>query len=129
MTVFNAFLIFLADATAAPASPAATPGQGGDAPNMFQQLFGGNFIMPVLLVVMFYFLMIRPQQMQRKEQAARIAALQPGTRVITTAGIHALVHSVKERTVVLKVAEGTMMEFDKTAIGNVQPKDSGDSKK
>jgi preprotein translocase YajC subunit len=68
-----------------------------------------------LMVVMFYFLLIRPQQRQRKEQAARIAALQAGDKVVTTAGIHGIVHNVKEHTVVVKVAEGTMIEFDKMA--------------
>ncbi|PAW70208.1 MAG: preprotein translocase subunit YajC [Verrucomicrobiia bacterium Tous-C5FEB] len=89
---------------------------------------GGNLvntlIMMGLMVVMFYFLLIRPQQRQRKEQAARIAALQTGDKVITTAGIHGIVHNVREHTVVVKVAEGTMIEFDKAAIGSVTKKDS-----
>ena len=77
-----------------------------------------------LMVVMFYFLLIRPQQRQRKEQAARIAALQNGDKVVTSAGIHGLVHNVKEHTVMVKVAEGTMIEFDKLAITAVHKKDS-----
>jgi preprotein translocase subunit YajC len=85
---------------------------------------GSQWILPVLLIVMFYFLLIRPQQRQRKEQAARIAALQSGDKVVTTAGIHGIVHNVKEHTVVLKVAEGTMIEFDKMAIANVHKKDA-----
>ena len=76
------------------------------------------------MVVMFYFLLIRPQQRQRKELAARIAALQSGDRVVTTAGIHGIVHNVKEQTVILKVAEGTMLEFDKAAVATVQKKDA-----
>jgi preprotein translocase subunit YajC len=86
--------------------------------------FGNSFIMMGVLVVMFYFLLIRPQQRQRKEMAARIAALQSGDRVVTTAGIHGIVHNIKEHTVVVKVAEGTMIEFDKPAIASVHKKDS-----
>jgi preprotein translocase subunit YajC len=88
-------------------------------------LLGSPFIMMGLMVVMFYFLLIRPQQRQRKEQAARIAALQAGDKVVTTAGIHGIVHNVKEHTVVVKVAEGTMVEFDKPAIAVVHKKDAG----
>lgn len=77
-----------------------------------------------LMVVMFYFLLIRPQQKQRKDQAARIAALQTGDKVVTSAGIHGIVHNVKEHTVVVKVAEGTMIEFDKLAITVVHKKDA-----
>ena len=87
-------------------------------------LLGSPFVMMGLMVVMFYFLLIRPQQRQRKEQAARIAALQNGDKVVTSAGIHGIVHNVKEHTVVVKVAEGTMIEFDKMAITNVQKKDA-----
>lgn len=81
-------------------------------------------IMMGVMVVMFYFLLIRPQQLQRKQLAARIAALQSGDRVITTSGIHGIIHNVKEATVVVKVAEGTMLEFDKPAIASVQKRDS-----
>jgi preprotein translocase subunit YajC len=98
---------FLAEA-AAPTSPLGNP-----------------LIMMGLMVVMFYFLLIRPQQKQRKEQAARIAALQSGDRVVTSAGIHGIVHNVKEHTVVIKVAESTMIEFDKLAVSIVHKKDSG----
>jgi preprotein translocase subunit YajC len=81
-------------------------------------------VMIVAMIIMFYFLLIRPQQRQRKEMAARIAALQTGDRVITTSGLHGLVHNVKEHTVVLKVAEGTMLEFDKTAVAAVHKRDA-----
>ena len=87
-------------------------------------LLGSPFVMMGLMIVMFYFLLIRPQQRQRKEQAARIAALQAGDKVVTNSGIHGIVHNVKEHTVMVKVAEGTMLEFDKLAIAIVHKKDS-----
>ena len=94
------------------------------APTPAKNPLGESWIMPVLLVVMFYFLLFRPQQRQRKELEKRISALQKGDEVVTTAGIHAIVHNVKERTVVLKVAEGTLMEFDKPAVATVLKKDA-----
>jgi preprotein translocase subunit YajC len=99
-------------------TPAADP-QGG--------ILGSGMMLPVLLIVMFYFLLIRPQQRQRKEQEQRISALQKGDRVITTAGIHALVHNVGEKTVTLKVAEGVMLEFDKPAIATVIKRENATS--
>ena len=86
-------------------------------------LLGSPIVMMVLMVVMFYFLLIRPQQRQRKELQARIASMQAGDKVVTTAGIHGIIHNVKEHTVVVKVAEGTMIEFDKPAIAAVHKKD------
>ena len=79
--------------------------------------------MMVIMVVMFYFLLIRPQQRQRKELAARVASLQSGDKVVTSSGIHGIIHNVKEHTVIIKVAEGTMLEFDKAAVSTVHKKD------
>jgi len=95
-------------------------------PEGLQGILGSGFMLPVLMVVMFYFLLIRPQQRQRKEQAARIASLKTGDKVITTAGVHGIVHNVKETTVMVKVAEGTNLEFDKAAIATVAKKESKD---
>ncbi len=89
---------------------------------------GSGWLLPVLMIVMFYFLLIRPQQRQRKELQKRIESLQTGDKVVTTAGIYAIVHNIKEKTVVLKVAEGTMIEFDKQAISTVQKKDAAPAK-
>ncbi len=111
MTPIQAFHAVLA------AAPAPAPGSP-------QSILANPMTMMVIMVVMFYFLLIRPQQRQRKEQAARIAALQSGDKVVTTAGLHAIVHTVKEHTVVLKVAEGTMLEFDKNAVAIVHKKES-----
>ena len=86
-------------------------------------ILGSPFVMMGLMVVMFYFLLIRPQQRQRKEMAARIASLQSGDKVVTSSGIHGIVHNVKEHTVMIKVAEGTMLEFDKAAVASVHKKD------
>ncbi len=88
---------------------------------------GASWVPLVLMVVMFYFLLIRPQQRQRKELQKRIDAMKTGDRVVTTAGIHALVHNIKDKTVVLKVAEGTMIEFDKQAVAAVHSKESAAS--
>jgi preprotein translocase subunit YajC len=92
-------------------------------------LFGSPIVMMVLLVVMFYFLLIRPQQKQRKEQAARISSMETGDKVVSAGGIHGLVHNIKERTVVVKVAEGMMIEFEKSSITTVTKKSSGESDK
>ncbi|MEI6655334.1 MAG: preprotein translocase subunit YajC [Verrucomicrobiota bacterium] len=111
MTSFHTFSSLLAAADAA-------------APNGIGGLLGNPLIMMGLMFVMFYFLLIRPQQRQRKEMAARIAGLQTGDKVVTTSGIHGLVHNIKEHTVVIKVAEGTMIEFDKPAVAIVHKKES-----
>jgi len=93
-------------------------------PEGFAALLARPEFMIVVMIIMFYFLLIRPQQRQRKEQAARIAALKNGDKVVTTAGLHGIVHNVKDSTVMVKVAEGTILEFDKPAIALVSKKEA-----
>jgi len=94
------------------------------APTGIQGLLGQPMVMMGLLFVMFYFLLIRPQQKQRKELLARIAALQQGDKIVTNSGIYGLIHNVKDKTVTIKVAEGVMIEFDKSAVATVLKKDA-----
>ena len=102
----------------------STLAQAAPPANSPQGILGSPFVMMGLMVVMFYFLLIRPQQRQRKEMVARIAALQAGDKVIMSSGIHGIVHHVKEHTVMVKVAEGTTLEFDKAAVASVHKKDA-----
>jgi preprotein translocase subunit YajC len=108
----------------AQAAPSAAPtGQGGG------NLLGNPVAMFAILIVMFFFLVIRPGQRQRKEQAARIASLASGAKVISAGGIHGLVHNVKDTTVIVKVAEGVMLEFEKSSITAVVAKKDDAGKK
>ena len=63
-------------------------------------ILGSPLVMMGIMVVMFYFLLIRPQQQQKKAMAARIAALQSGDKVVTTSGIHGIVHNVDRKSTV-----------------------------
>lgn len=83
---------------------------------------GGGLGMLIPLILMFlimYFLMIRPQNKKQKETEAMIAALKKGDKVITIGGIHGVVSQTKENTIVLKVDDGTKIEFNRTAISTV----------
>lgn len=73
----------------------------------------------IFIGIIFYFLLIRPQQKQRKEQQKLIAALKTGDKVVTASGIHGMIANVKERTVLLKVADNVKIEIDKAAVATV----------
>lgn len=72
-----------------------------------------------LVFVIFYFLIIRPQNKKQKDAKRMIEAVKKGDKVITSGGVHAVVFTVKEKTVILKVDENTKMEFSKAAIASV----------
>ena len=78
-----------------------------------------SFVPIILIFVIMYFLLFRPQMKRQKEQQKLIAALKTGDRVVTASGIHGLISNVKERTVILKIADNVKIEVEKSAIGNV----------
>ena len=69
-----------------------------------------------LLVFGLYMLVIRPQRARAKNLAAVRAAIAPGVRVMTTAGIHATVTSVEDGVVVLEIAPGVHVRFVEAAV-------------
>lgn len=82
-----------------------------------------NFLvsmMPLIFIfVIFYFLLIRPQQKRQKEHEKLVAALKTGDDVITSAGIHGTIANVKDKTVIVKIADNVKIEFDRAAITTV----------
>ena len=70
----------------------------------------------VLMILIFYFLLIRPQQRKEKQRVAMINNLQKGDKVITAGGMHGVIVSVKDDVVTLKVATNTNIDFVKSSI-------------
>ena len=81
-----------------------------------------NFLPLVLIFVVFYFFMIRPQQKRQRELDKMVGELKKGDRVVTAGGIIGTVTSVQNDYVVLKVGEneGTKMEVLKSAISGLR---------
>ncbi len=72
-----------------------------------------------LVIVVFYFFMIRPQNKKQKEAQRMLDNLKKGDKVVTIGGIRGTVLSVKEQTVIVKVDETTKIEFSKSAVSSV----------
>ena len=83
-----------------------------------------TFIMFGAIILIFYFLIIRPQKKRDKETQAMIDSLKKGDKVITIGGIHGVVSSVKEKTIIVKVDDNAKIEFNRTAIATVQKSDA-----
>ena len=123
----NLLNAFLAQATATPATaPAGTPGTPGAQPTPMQQLLGSPVILIVLMIVMMYFIMIRPQSQRAKQQAKLMESLKPGDKVVTTSGIVGVVVTVKDKTVSLRSADAKM-EMTKSSVVEILER-GGDEK-
>ena len=87
-------------------------GEGGGSP-------WSGIWMIALIFVIFYFLLIRPQQKKQKEHQNLLESLRKGDRVVTSGGIYGTVVGVKENIVVLKIAENVKIEIAKSAVSAI----------
>jgi len=94
--------------------------QGDEAANPLM-----SFLPLVLIVVVFYFFMIRPQMKRQKETRKFREGLAKGDKVVTTGGIYGKITEIKETTIILEVAKDVEIKVDKNGIvkdmGDVQP--------
>ena len=79
-----------------------------------------QFLPLVFLFVVFYFLLIRPQQKKQKEHANMLAKLEKNDEVITAGGVDATVVTVGEKTATIRIADNVKVEIEKASIQQVK---------
>ena len=101
----TAFFLSLADATA--------PAAGNPM---------SSLAVPMLAMgVIFYFLIIRPQNKRQSDLKGLLSSLKTGDKVVTNSGIHGIIANIKEgSTLILKVADNVKIEINKDAIASVE---------
>jgi preprotein translocase subunit YajC len=99
----------IADAMAAPA---------GNAPSSSP----ASLVLLVLMFVVFYFLLIRPQSKRAKEHRTMVAALAKGDEVVTNGGTLGRITHVGEQYVSIEIAEGVNVKVQRNAVQAVMPK-------
>jgi preprotein translocase subunit YajC len=88
-------------------------GTGGSG-SMFSTL-----IMFALIILIFYFMILRPQQKRQKERQKLLESIEKGDKVITVGGMHGTVVGLEEKTVLVQVADTVKLKFEKTAITTI----------
>ena len=77
-----------------------------------------NLLPLVFIFVIFYFLLIRPQQTKEKEHQKMLANVNKNDEIVTSSGIHGTVVNVKEKTVILRIDDNVKIEVEKTCIAH-----------
>ena len=87
----------------------------------FQNGLGGlaQLLPIVLIIVIFYVLLIRPQQKRQRQLQETIASLKTGDRVITTGGIIGVITAVRDTSFMIRSADKTILEIARTAIAGI----------
>ena len=88
--------------------------QGGGSANLISTLimFGAIFLI-------FYFMIIRPQQKRAKEREKMLSNMQKGDKIVTSGGMHGTIVGLDEKTVLLQVGDNIKMKFEKSAIASI----------
>ena len=76
----------------------------------------GQFLPMLLIIVVFYFFMIRPQMKTAKDHKKFVEELKKGDKVITLSGIHGKIVDLNDTTFLIEVESGTKIRFDKSAV-------------
>lgn len=106
----NLFTVVLATGEGADAAAAGIPTAG------LTQL-----VLPILLIVVFYFMLIRPQRKRDKQTKEMLASLKVGDKVVSVGGIIGSISSIKDDTVTIEVgADKTKLQFEKNSIKGIR---------
>ena len=90
-------------------------GEGGGGLISTLIMFGAIFLI-------FYFMIIRPQQKRAKEREKLLSNLDKGDKVVTNGGIHGVIAGLEEKTALLQVSENVKLKIDRSAIATVLAK-------
>jgi len=88
---------------------------------------GGSIpmLLPLLLIPVLYFVMIRPQQKRQKQWQQMLGSIKAGDRVTTAGGIRGIILSIKDDVIIIRVAPDSLkLEIAKSAIASVTTQDS-----
>lgn len=79
----------------------------------------GTLIPLILMFVLFYFLLIRPQQKRQKAVNQMQSSLKKGDKIVTIGGLHGTIDSIDEKKAVIKCGDGSRLTYDRSAIREV----------
>ncbi|MPM77751.1 hypothetical protein SDC9_124759 [bioreactor metagenome] len=77
---------------------------------------GTSLLMMVAIIAVFYFFMIRPQQKKQKDVQRAREAMKVGDKVVTSGGIHGRIKEIGDTWVLVEVADGVKLKFEKTSV-------------
>jgi len=85
--------------------------------------WGGSLAYLAFLLVIIYFLMIRPQQKQQKQRTAMLSTVKVDDKIVTIGGIYGRVIKAKEDVLTVRIADKTEVEMERNAVNRILGKD------
>jgi len=92
----------------------APPQGGGSESGLISTL-----VMFALIIGIFYFMILRPQQKRQKDRQKLLDALKKGDKVVTAGGLHGTIAGLDDKTALIQVADNVKMKFERSAVTTV----------
>jgi preprotein translocase subunit YajC len=102
----------------------APPSQGGGGEGSLIS----TLLMFALIIGIFYFMILRPQQKRQKDREKMLNAVKKGDKVVTAGGMHGTVVGIDEKTILVQVADNVKLKFDRSAITSIVREGEGETK-
>lgn len=99
------------------------PAEGGQQPNPIVQ-----FLPFVLMFLVLYLLILRPQMKKQRNQQRMIDELEKNDKIVTSGGIHGTILNIKDDILVVKIADNVKIEISRAAVSRVKNKEDADGK-
>ena len=88
--------------------------QGGNGGGIFSTL-----IMFSLIIFIFYFMILRPQQKRQKDRQKLLESVQKGDKIVTVGGVHGTIVGMEEKTVLVQIADNVKVKLEKSAVSSI----------
>lgn len=98
--------------------------QGGSAEGSLMS----TLLMFALIIGIFYFMILRPQQKRQKERQKMLDAVKKGDKIVTAGGLHGTIAGMDEKTVLIQVADNVKMKFERSAVASIVKEGEGETK-
>ena len=79
----------------------------------------GSLLPFLLIILVFYFLILRPQQKRQKERQRLLESIKKGDKIITSGGMHGVVEGLDDKTVLIKIADNTKVKVERSAVTTI----------
>jgi len=86
-----------------------------------------GFLLPIFILVLMYFILIRPQSKKLKEHKKMVAALQVGDEIATSGGIYGKITKLTDSYAMLKISNNTEIKLQRNSINQILPKNTLDN--
>ncbi len=87
-----------------------------------------TMLMFAVVIGIFYFMILRPQQKRQKDRQKLLDALKKGDKVVTAGGMYGTIAGIDEKTVLVQVADNVKMKFERSSITSIVSEGAGETK-